>query len=115
LFDVFRPEDRQTNTIGFSLQVIGNRLAQVHFYKKEDAHGSAETMETLVHKSSGPERTLSASASSHVQYSSMSNANVPSPPPAPIPPTAQVIIPQMAAISKAATPIRDSAQFVSDS
>ena len=69
-------------------------------------------METLVHKSSGPDRTLSTSASSHVQYSSMSNTNAPLP--SPVTPATQVIIPQSATISKAAKPVRDSAQFVSD-
>lgn len=89
-------------------KVIGNRLAQVHFYKKDDTHQSnAETMETLVHKTSIPERNLNANTtSSHINYSSMSNPNAPSQ-------TPQVILSQPAPISKAAKPVRDSAQFVS--
>ncbi len=80
----------------------------MHFYKKDDTHqSSAETMETLVHKTSIPERNLSSNTtSSHIHYSSMSNTNSPSP-------TPQVIVSQPAQISKAAKPVRDSAQFVS--
>ena len=91
------------------LKAIGNRLAQVHFYKKDDIrHNNAETMETLVHKTSASERNLSGNAtSSHVQYSSMSNTNAPSQ-------TPQVILSQSAPLAKAAKPVlRDSAQFVS--
>ncbi|CAF0901842.1 unnamed protein product [Rotaria sp. Silwood1] len=93
-------------------RVIGNRLAQVHFYKKEDTHGSGETMETLVHKSSsgGGDRNTSGNASSHVQYSSMSNANASSS--TQLNATPQVVLPQPARITKAAKPVRDSAQFV---
>ncbi|CAF3710523.1 unnamed protein product [Rotaria sp. Silwood1] len=92
-------------------RVIGNRLAQVHFYKKEDTHGSGETMETLVHKSSsgGGDRNTSGNASSHVQYSSMSNANASSS--TQLNATPQVVLPQPARITKAAKPVRDSAQF----
>ena len=89
--------------------MIGNRLAQVHFYKKDEPQGSAETVETLVHKTNTAERALSGTtASSHVHYSAMSNANAPSPAP-------QVILSQPAPITKAAKPIRDNAQFVSES
>ena len=105
----------QTPIDSFRSQVIGNRLAQVHFYKKEDGHDSADTMETLVHKTSGGgqnDRNLGSSAGSHVQYSSMSNTNLPSPTQAS--PTPQIIMSQPAPITKAAKPVRDSAQFVSD-
>jgi len=80
----------------------------VHFYKKDDTHHSnAETMETLVHKTSAAEKNLNANTTtSHVHYSSMSNTNAPSLSP-------QVILSQPAPISKAARPVRDSAQFVS--
>ena len=90
-------------------KVIGNRLAQVHFYKKDDAHqSSGEHMETLVHKTSISERNINPNTtSSHVQYASMSNTTAPSQ-------TPQVILSQPAPISKAAKPVRDSAQFVSD-
>ncbi|CAF2516246.1 unnamed protein product [Rotaria sp. Silwood2] len=95
-------------------RVIGNRLAQVHFYKKEDTHGSGETMETLVHKSSSGgvsgDRNISGNATSHVQYSSMSNANASSST-TQLNPIPQVVLPQPARIAKAAKPIRDSAQF----
>ena len=64
-------------------------------------------METLVHKTSIPERNLNANTtSSHVHYSSMSNTNAPSQ-------TPQVILSQPAPIAQTAKPIRDSAQFVS--
>jgi hypothetical protein len=64
-------------------------------------------METLVHKpSTGEDRTQGGTASSHVQYSSMSNTNQPTSLP-------QVVLPQAAPITKAAKPVRDSAQFVS--
>lgn len=83
-------------------------MAQVHFYRKEEPQGNAETMETLVHKSNTAERThTGTAASSHVQYSSMSNAAAPTPAP-------QVIVSQPAPITKAAKPVRDNAQFVSD-
>ena len=90
-------------------QVIGNRLAQVHFYKKDDGQGSAETMETLVHKTSAGERNSSGNnnTASNVQYSSMSNAS------AQVNTAPQLLLPQPAPITKAAKPIRDSAQFVS--
>ncbi|CAF3754641.1 unnamed protein product [Rotaria socialis] len=100
-------------------RVIGNRLAQVHFYKKDDAQDGGEMMETLVHKSSGGDRNTSGNTSSHVQYSSMSNANVTSstpaiapPPPPPPPPPPVIAVPQPARIAQPAKPIRDSAQFV---
>jgi hypothetical protein len=63
-------------------------------------------METLVHKTSVGERNPSGNATSHVQYSTMSNTNAPSS-------TPQVILPQAAPVAKAAKPVRDSAQFVS--
>ncbi|CAF3556480.1 unnamed protein product [Adineta steineri] len=91
-------------------RVIGNRLAQVQFYKKEDVNDSGETMEALVHKSSGGDRNTSGNTSSHIQYSALSNMNPPSSNPAtPIP---QVALSQSATIAKAAYPVRDSAQFV---
>ncbi|CAF0842831.1 unnamed protein product [Adineta ricciae] len=91
-------------------RVIGNRLAQVHFYKKDDAHHSnAETMETLVHKTSGAERNLgggtTTTTTSHTHYSTMSNTSAPSQ-------TPQVVLSQPAQLAKAAKPVRDSAQFV---
>ena len=83
-------------------------MAQVHFYRKEEPQANAETMETLVQKTSTAERThTGTTASSHVQYSSMPNANAPTPAP-------QVILSQPAPITKAAKPVRDNAQFVSD-
>ena len=92
-------------------KVIGNRLAQVHFYKKDDAHQSnAETMETLVHKTSGADRNLGGgtiTTSSHTHYSTMSNTSAPSQ-------TPQVVLSQPAQLAKAAKPVRDSAQFVSE-
>jgi hypothetical protein len=94
----------------FFFKVIGNRLAQVHFYRKDDAHqSSAETMETLVHKTSGAERNLgsAATATSHAHYSSTSNTNAPLP-------TLQVALSQPAQLATAAKPVRDSAQFVSE-
>ncbi len=93
----------------FLFKVIGNRLAQVHFYKKDDAHQSnAETMETLVHKTSVSERNLNTNpSSSHIQYTAMSNTNAPAL-------TPQVILSQPPPISIAARPVRDSAQFVSE-
>lgn len=92
-------------------QVIGNRLAQVHFYKKEDAHGNPETMETLVHKSSNSERSTNPTTAQHGQYPSISNTN----PAVSIQttPATQIVQAQPAAIPKAAKPVRDSAQFVS--
>ncbi|CAF1023729.1 unnamed protein product [Adineta ricciae] len=90
-------------------RVIGNRLAQVHFYKKDDAHQSnAETMETLVHKTSGADRNLgggTTTTTSHSHYSTMSNTSAPSQ-------TPQVVLSQPAQLAKAAKPVRDSAQFV---
>ena len=90
-------------------KVIGNRLAQVHFYKKDEAQQSrVETMETLVQKGSAPERNLTANpTSAHIHYATLSNTNAPTP-------TAQVIVSQPAPIAKAAKPVRDSAQFVSE-
>ena len=64
-------------------------------------------METLVHKTSGGGTT-----NPHVQYSSMSNTNAPLSIPAN--PVQQVVLPQPAPITKAAKPVRDSAQFVSE-
>lgn len=66
-----------------------------------------ESLETLVQKNSVPERNLTTNPSGvHVQYATLSNTNAPAP-------TAQVIVAQPAPISKAAKPVRDSAQFVS--
>jgi hypothetical protein len=65
-------------------------------------------METLVHKTSTSERNLNTNpTSSHIQYTSMSNTNAPAQ-------TPQVVLSQPAPISKAAKPVRDSAQFVSE-
>ncbi|CAF1206981.1 unnamed protein product [Adineta ricciae] len=91
-------------------RVIGNRLAQVQFYKKEDGNDSAETMEALVHKSSSADRNAGGNASSHVQYSAMSNSSGPISTQAN--PLQQVVSAQPAPIAKAAKPVRDSAQFV---
>ncbi|CAF4590533.1 unnamed protein product [Rotaria sp. Silwood1] len=112
LVNVIARKGELRQQVRFSKEVIGNRLAQVHFYKKEDTHGSGETMETLVHKSSsgGGDRNTSGNASSHVQYSSMSNANASSS--TQLNATPQVVLPQPARITKAAKPVRDSAQFV---
>ncbi len=65
-------------------------------------------METLIHKTSGGER--GGNSSSNIQYSSMSNANVPST--TQINSPTQIVMPQPAPITKAAKPVRDSAQFV---
>ena len=74
-------------------------------------------METLVRKTSGAERSLPGNAISHVQYASIANTTVSTAPPqattsVQVTPAAQVIAPQPAPISKAAKPVRDSAQFV---
>lgn len=69
-------------------------------------------METLVHKTSAGERQSSGNNPNlNIQYSSMSNTNAPTS--TQINPTQQIILPQPAPITKAAKPIRDSAQFVS--
>ncbi|UJR28571.1 hypothetical protein I4U23_009804 [Adineta vaga] len=110
LVNVIARKGELRQQVRFSKEVIGNRLAQVQFYKKDDANDSAETMEALVHKSSGGDRNTSGNASSHVQYSAMSNANpLTSTQSNPLP---QVVLPQPAMIAKAAKPVRDSAQFV---
>ncbi|CAF3817792.1 unnamed protein product [Rotaria sordida] len=109
LVNVIARKGELRQQVRFSKEVIGNRLAQVHFYKKEDIQGSGETMETLVHKSSGGDRNMSGNASSHVQYSSMSNANASS---TQLNPISQSVLPQPARIANAAKPVRDSAQFV---
>ena len=88
------------------LKVIGNRLAQVHFYKKEDAlqTSSGEAMETLVNKISTTERNINENTTSlHTQNPSI-NA---------LAPTAPVTVSQPTSISKTAKPVRDTAQFVS--
>jgi len=66
----------------------------------------------LVPKSSTPagERHPPGNASSNTQYTAMSNANSQSITQAN--PVAQVVLPQPAQITKAAKPVRDSAQFV---
>ena len=74
-------------------------------------------METLVHKASGTERNLAGNAISHVQYASIANTTVSTAQPqattsVQVTPATQVIVPQPAPISKAAKPVRDSAQFV---
>jgi hypothetical protein len=82
-------------------------LAQVHFYRKDEPQGSAETMETLVHKTNVTDRNPSGTAAgSHVQYTSMPNTNVASA-------TAPIILSQPAPMAKVARPVRDNAQFVS--
>ncbi|CAF3494865.1 unnamed protein product [Rotaria socialis] len=90
-------------------RVIGNRLAQVHFYKKDDTHHQtpAETTETLMHKMSVVEKNLTGpnTASSLVHNPSLSNTSAP----APIP---QVILPPPAPVQKTAKPVRDTAQLV---
>jgi hypothetical protein len=69
-------------------------------------------METLVHKTNSGDRNLSGgNPGSNVQYSSMSNANVPTS--IQVNPAPQTVLPQAAQIIKAAKPVRDSAQFVS--
>ncbi len=80
----------------------------MHFYRKDDTHqSSAETMETLVHKTSAAEGNSGGHTTSlHAQYPTLSNANAPSP-------TPQVTLSQPAQIAIAAKPVRDSAQFVS--
>jgi len=83
----------------------------VQLYRKDDAQDSAETMETLVHKTSSGDRNLSGNHGSNVQYSSMSNANIPIS--TQVNQVPQMVLPQPAQIIKAAKPVRDSAQFVS--
>ncbi len=63
-----------------------------------------------MHKTSIGERNLSGNTGLNVQYSSMSNTNVPST--TQINSPTQIVLPQPAPITKAAKPIRDSAQFV---
>ncbi|CAF2153459.1 unnamed protein product [Rotaria magnacalcarata] len=114
LVNVIARKGELRQQVRFSKEVIGNRLAQVHFYKKDDAQDGGEMMETLVHKSSGGDRSMTRNTSSHVQYSSMSNSNVTpatAPPPPPPPPPA-IAVPQAARIAQPAKPVRDSAQFV---
>ncbi|CAF0998275.1 unnamed protein product [Adineta steineri] len=108
LVNVIARKGELRQQVRFSKEVIGNRLAQVHFYKKDGGHQSnAETMETLVHKTSNAERKLSGNTTNtHVHYSSMSNTNAPSQP------TPQVVVSQPAQLAIAAKPVRDSAQFV---
>ncbi|CAF1082655.1 unnamed protein product [Adineta ricciae] len=109
LVNVIARKGELKQQVRFSKEVIGNRLAQVHFYKKDDAHQSnAETMETLVHKTSGADRNLgggTTTTTSHSHYSTMSNTSAPSQ-------TPQVVLSQPAQLAKAAKPVRDSAQFV---
>ncbi|CAF2061537.1 unnamed protein product [Rotaria magnacalcarata] len=115
LVNVIARKGELRQQVRFSKEVIGNRLAQVHFYKKDDAQDGGEMMETLVHKSSGGDRSMTRNTSSHVQYSSMSNSNVTpatAPPPPPPPPPAAIAVPQAARIAQPAKPVRDSAQFV---
>ncbi|CAF2086550.1 unnamed protein product [Rotaria magnacalcarata] len=102
-------QNLQDGSSFISERVIGNRLAQVHFYKKDDTHHqtSAETTETLVHKASAAEKNLvgANTASSLVHNSSLSNTNAPAPAP-------QVILPLPAPVQKTAKPVRDTAQLV---
>lgn len=94
--------------LNINLKVIGNRLAQVHFYRKDDANqGSAEATEALVQRTGATEKNLSGNiASSLANNSSMSNTTAPSP-------TPQVTMSPPAPISKTAKPVRDTAQLVS--
>ncbi|CAF1659365.1 unnamed protein product, partial [Adineta ricciae] len=110
LVNVIARKGELRQQVRFSKEVIGNRLAQVQFYKKEDGNDSAETMEALVHKSSSADRNAGGNASSHVQYSAMSNSSGPISTQAN--PLQQVVSAQPAPIAKAAKPVRDSAQFV---
>ncbi|CAF1282861.1 unnamed protein product [Rotaria sordida] len=89
-------------------RVIGNRLAQVHFYKKDDTHQTnIETTETLARKTSVTEKNLRSGSitSPLIQNSAISNTTAPSQ-------TPQVILSQQAPVSKTAKPIRDTAQLV---
>ncbi|CAF0988020.1 unnamed protein product [Rotaria sp. Silwood1] len=89
-------------------RVIGNRLAQVHFYKKDDTHHpNTETTETLARKASAADKNLTSgnTASSLIQNSSISNTTAPSP-------TPQVILSPPAPVQKTAKPVRDTAQLV---
>ncbi|CAF3839694.1 unnamed protein product [Rotaria magnacalcarata] len=110
LVNVIARKNELRQQVRFSREVIGNRLAQVHFYKKDDTHHqtSAETTETLVHKASAAEKNLvgANTASSLVHNSSLSNTNAPAPAP-------QVILPLPAPVQKTAKPVRDTAQLVS--
>ncbi|CAF4422207.1 unnamed protein product [Rotaria socialis] len=109
LVNVIARKNELRQQVRFSREVIGNRLAQVHFYKKDDTHHQtpAETTETLMHKMSVVEKNLTGAntASSLVHNPSLSNTSAP----APIP---QVILPPPAPVQKTAKPVRDTAQLV---
>ncbi|CAF2404043.1 unnamed protein product [Rotaria sp. Silwood2] len=108
LVNVIARKNELRQQVRFSREVIGNRLAQVHFYKKDDTHHSnAEATETLAHKGSATEKNLNSgnATSSLIQNSSISNTTAPSP-------TPQVVLSPPAPVPKTAKPVRDNAQLV---
>lgn len=107
LVNVIARKGELKQQVRFSKEVIGNRLAQVHFYRKDEAQGATETMETLVHKTNANTNERNAA---HGHYAPISNTNTATPSAAPI--AQQVVVSQPAPIAKAAKPVRDNAQFV---
>ncbi|CAF3421276.1 unnamed protein product [Rotaria sp. Silwood1] len=108
LVNVIARKGELKQQVRFSREVIGNRLAQVHFYKKDDTHHpNTETTETLARKASAADKNLTSgnTASSLIQNSSISNTTAPSP-------TPQVILSPSAPVQKTAKPVRDTAQLV---
>ncbi|CAF3384933.1 unnamed protein product [Rotaria sp. Silwood1] len=108
LVNVIARKGELKQQVRFSREVIGNRLAQVHFYKKDDTHHpNTETTETLARKASAADKNLTSgnTASSLIQNSSISNTTAPSP-------TPQVILSPPAPVQKTAKPVRDTAQLV---
>ncbi|CAF3714547.1 unnamed protein product [Rotaria sordida] len=108
LVNVIARKNELKQQVRFSREVIGNRLAQVHFYKKDDTHQTnIETTETLARKTSVTEKNLRSGSitSPLIQNSAISNTTAPSQ-------TPQVILSQQAPVSKTAKPIRDTAQLV---
>ncbi|CAF1237106.1 unnamed protein product [Rotaria sordida] len=108
LVNVIARKNELRQQVRFSREVIGNRLAQVHFYKKDDTHQTnIETTETLARKTSVTEKNLRSGSitSPLIQNSAISNTTAPSQ-------TPQVILSQQAPVSKTAKPIRDTAQLV---
>ncbi|CAF1038406.1 unnamed protein product, partial [Didymodactylos carnosus] len=111
LVNVIARKGELKQQVRFSKEVIGNRLAHVHFYRQKEAIGSADTMETLVTKRNNNGGGGGGNAVSGGQYSSVSPSS-PSLANSVPPVQAQIVIPQAPPISKAAKPVRDSAQFV---
>ncbi|CAF1341653.1 unnamed protein product, partial [Didymodactylos carnosus] len=111
LVNVIARKGELKQQVRFSKEVIGNRLAHVHFYRQKEAIGSADTMETLVTKRNNGGGGGGGGAASGGQYSSISPSS-PSLSNSVPPVQAQIIVPQASPVSKAAKPVRDNAQFV---